>query len=65
MSLRIDRHWGKDPGWFMKLSRKTQTQVWAEFMLAHESQEQSNEKGKKAKRRELDRRLNAYQARDY
>ncbi len=50
MCLRIDRLWGREPGWFLTLDRSVQVQLLAEHRLLTETPEQ-------AKRAEFDRRM--------
>ncbi len=57
MCLRIDRLWGKEPGWFLTLDRSVQVQLLAEHRLLTETPEQAKKKAKQAKRAEFDRRM--------
>ena len=60
MCLRIDRLWGREPGWFLTLERPTQVQLLAEHRLLMETPEQAKKNAARAKRAELDRRLERF-----
>ena len=60
MCLRIDRLWGQQPGWFLSLDRSVQTQLLAEHRLLTETPEQAKQNAQRAKRAELDRRLERF-----
>ena len=57
MCLRIDRLWGREPGWFLTLERPMQVQLLAEHRLLTETPEQRKKHAAKAKRAEFDRRM--------
>jgi len=57
MCLRIDRLWGREPGWFLTLERSMQVQLLAEHRLLTETPEQRKNHAAKAKRAEFDRRM--------
>lgn len=57
MCLRIDRLWGREPGWFLSLERSVQVQLLAEHRLLTETAEQRKDAIKKGKRAEFDRRM--------
>ena len=57
MCLRIDRLWGQQPGWFLTLERSVQVQLLAEHRLLTETPEQRKKNAQRAKRAELERRL--------
>ncbi len=57
MCLRIDRLWGREPGWFLTLERSVQVQLLAEHRLLNETPEQAKKNAQRAKRAELKRRL--------
>ena len=60
MCLRIDRLWGREPGWFLTLERSVQVQLLAEHRLLMETPEQAKKNAQRAKRAELDRRLERF-----
>ena len=60
MFLRIDRLWGQQPGGFLSLDRSVQTQLRAEHRLLTETPEQAKKNAQRAKRAELDRRLERF-----
>lgn len=57
MCLRIDRLWGREPGWFLSLERPVQVQLLAEHRLLNETPEQAKKNAQRAKRAEFDRRM--------
>jgi len=57
MCLRIDRLWGREPGWFLTLDRSVQVQLLAEHRLLTETPEQAKKQAQQAKRAEFDRRM--------
>ena len=57
MCLRIDRLWGREPGWFLTLDRSVQVQLLAEHRLLTETPEQAKKQAQQAKRAESDRRM--------
>lgn len=57
MCLRIDRLWGREPGWFLTLERSTQVQLLAEHRLLTETPEQAKKNAQRAKRADFDRRM--------
>jgi len=60
MCLRLDRLWRQEPGWFMSLDRSMQVQLLAEHRLLMETPEQAKKNAARAKRAELDRRLERF-----
>ena len=59
-TLRIDRLWGREPGWFLSLDRSTQVVLLAEHRLLTETPEQSRKASAAAKRAEVKRRMERY-----
>ena len=57
MCLRIDRLWGKEPGWFLALDRSVQVHLLVEDRLLTETPEQAKKQAQQAKRAEFDRRM--------
>ena len=57
MCLRIDRLWGREPGWFLSLEQSIQVQLLAEYRLLSETPEQRKKAIQRGKRAEFDRRM--------
>ena len=53
LALRISRYWNQEPKWFQNLDRETQTELIAEYILTHETNDA------RKKRREQHQRATA------
>ena len=60
MCLRIARLWGREPGWFLPVGRPPQVPRLAAPRLLMETPEQAKKNAQRAKRAELDRRLERF-----
>ena len=57
MILRIEKDWGKSPGWFNTLQKIDRVRLLADFRVSNESPEKTKTEMEKEKRRKFNRFL--------
>ena len=55
MILRIERDWGKHPGWFATLPKHSQVRLFADYRLEHEDPKTQERRYRTAKRARFDK----------
>ena len=55
MILRIERDWGKYPGWFATLEKPAQVRLFADYRLEHEDPKETEKRYRAAKRARFDK----------
>ncbi len=53
--MAVSRYWGKDPNWYNTLDVDNKRIVLADYLLAHETEEQSKERKNRHQRRIIER----------
>jgi hypothetical protein len=62
--LRIERQWGREPGWFYSLPKGKQVALMAEWRLLHTPQKDLKSKAKADKGALIRKKIAEYQNRD-
>ena len=55
LSLRISKHWNRDPNWFASLDSELQSSLIAEYILTNETTKQKEEREKRQQSKKIDR----------
>lgn len=62
--LKIEKWWGRDPGWFQTLDQSTQTEIVAFYNVEHKSPKQLKKLKGVDKRKLIQQRIQKYANRD-